>query len=618
MLLGLVLLASWCAVWLAARRALRWADASSPALALAVSVGVMVGIPATITRVSENLTVSVIITALLAAGVYALLGRSLATASGNSDPAPVRPSALGWAWAGIIAALSLWTIIDEYVFDEEVGHIPISNMISHGLVPPQTPWLPGNVLLYHYGFDVLVGEVHAMTGLSSVRSIDVVSVLCLLLLLWLAFEVGAKLAGRTGGTLALLLVPLGSGFFLAFVAPGAGSFTLRLPLLPAAWYDHWTDYVPPSIGNFFQHPMGIGMPIALAVLLLATSDERAPATFHRRFLIAGLLLGALSLMQFVFFMMLGAALGLTVLLRYLRRRDRRALLRELLILALALPIAYGLGGFLEARSGQRVMEFGKSHFEDPFFPNILRHLAVFGMPLVAVVWSMFRLNQEGKSLRWALIAASAAGFLIPNLMVYTKTWDIVKFYTVAVFFGSVLLSDALATWIQRRGALRNLALALVALSTFSGWTWLLRMSVLDGRFGVPRYFGAPPIELGEAVTAKLCPLMRPTERVFSTNMDMGRAGLLTPGVMDPSPDVNWFFDLNGAKEMFERAQRMRHTLDPAEIAWLKVRYLVLSPGDIASLRPEAKQALQDPARFEALGDVHAGGEMRSLYRVRGP
>jgi len=616
MFFGLLLLATWCAVWLAARSALRWAGEQSAALTLALSVGVMVAVPPSITRFSEDLRVSVLLTGALAAGLHYLLKKRLGPPPLAADSPRTWPSALGWSSALLIGGMAFWTIIDEYIFDEEVGHIPISNMISHGLVPPQIPWLPGKSVLYHYGFDVLVGEVRAMTGLSSVRSIDVASVLCLVLFLWFAFEVGARLAGRVGGSLGLLLVPLGSGFFLGFVAPGAGSFTLRLPLLPAGWYDHWTDYIPPTIGNFFQHPMGLGMPIALAVLLLATSDDRAPETFTRRFALGALLLGALSLMQFVFFMMLGAGLGVTVLLRFQRTRDQRALVRELLLLALALPIAFGLGGFLEESSGQRVMELGKSYFEDPFFQKLLRHLALFGMPLVAVVWSVFRLNQGAKSLRIALIFAAAVGFLIPNFMIYTKSWDIVKFYTVAVFFASVLLTDALASWVSRRGALRVAAYALVLVSTFSGWTWLLRHSVLDGRLGVPRYFGAPPIELGEAVTAKLCPLMRPTERVFSTNMDMGRAGLLTPGVVNPSADVNWFFDMAYAKEMFDRAQRLRHTLDPAEIAWLKVKYLVLSPGDIGSLTPEAKQALADPARFEHLMDVEAAGQSRAIYRCR--
>jgi hypothetical protein len=71
-----------------------------------------------------------------------------------------------------------------------------------------------------------------------------------------------------------------------------------------------------------------------------------------------------------------------------------------------------------------------------------------------------------------------------------------------------------------------------------------------------------------------------------------------------------------AKEMFERAQRLRHTLDPAEIAWLQVKYLVLSPGDIGSLTPAARQALADPARFEHLMDVEAAGQSRSIYRCR--
>jgi hypothetical protein len=218
MFFGLILLATWCAVWLAARSALSWAGERSAAQTLALSVGVMVAVPPSITRLSEDLRVSVVITGVLAGGLYYLWKKRLSPPESAPEGGRAWPSALGWVSALLIGGMAFWTIIDEYIFDEEVGHIPISNMISHGLVPPQIPWLPGKSVLYHYGFDVLVGEVRAMTGLSSVRSIDVVSVLCLVLFLWFAFEVGARLAGRIGGSLGLLLVPLGSGFFLAFVA----------------------------------------------------------------------------------------------------------------------------------------------------------------------------------------------------------------------------------------------------------------------------------------------------------------------------------------------------------------------------------------------------------------
>jgi hypothetical protein len=59
----------------------------------------------------------------------------------------------------------------------------------------------------------------------------------------------------------------------------------------------------------------------------------------------------------------------------------------------------------------------------------------------------------------------------------------------------------------------------------------------------------------------------------------------------------------------------RRTLARPALDGLGVDYVVLSPGDVASLTPEGRAALDDPARFTHLRAVEAGGERRDVYRV---
>src|SRR5262249_24530380 len=153
---------------------------------------------------------------------------------------------------------------------------------------------------------------------------------------------------------------------------------------------------------------------------------------------------------------------------------------------------------------------------------LLRHIMMFGLPFLSVPVALARRKEREPELRLALIFAGLIGFVVPNFVIYKATWDIVKFYGLGVFFGNVLLAD-LATVVRRRTT-HATALALVGvviLATISVWPWLLRFSIFDGRWGVPRSHGAPGLEVTAAIYKGTMNWVAPKDRVLATAPEAG-------------------------------------------------------------------------------------------------
>ena len=150
--------------------------------------------------------------------------------------------------------------------------------------------------------------------------------------------------------------------------------------------------------------------------------------------------------------------------------------------------------------------------------------------------------------------------------------------------------------------------------TFSSWVWLLRYSVFDGNLA-PRAFGPPEIEVGEALVEFLGDRLRPHDRVLSTNIDVGRgSGLGTPGVVRGSN--TFMVDEQQNAAMADALGRARHQLGAADLAFLGVRFIVFSPGDVGGLNAEGKAAIADPQRFVELGEFKArNGQTRRVWEV---
>ena len=183
------------------------------------------------------------------------------------------------------------------------------------------------------------------------------------------------------------------------------------------------------------------MPVALAVLLLMFGRHAEAPGHFRRFAAGAVLLGMLSLAQIVFFGTLGIACGVAVLLRSLTHRRMLRTSGELLLLFVALLIAFSLGGFLSfERQLDSAIVWGKRFYDEPVLQSVLHHLTLFGLPLISLFVFPFLLRRRSFDLRVALLAAAVVGFVVPNLASYARSWDIVKFYGVGAFFANLVLA----------------------------------------------------------------------------------------------------------------------------------------------------------------------------------
>jgi hypothetical protein len=579
--------------------------------------------PILICRATEDL-----ISAVLVFDALALLGTAALWKTTPLAPRLVTPDARPFRWALILVSVALtfviWTAVKNYLWDEFNCHDPVTGAIARGVSPPQHALFPGEPFRYHYAFDALSAEVLVFTRIFVPYAIDVATAWCFLMLLLGAATMGARLAGRSCANLSLVVTPLATGTLLYLVLTEYGPvLTLRWSAIPESWTN---SSPPPVISNFFQHPQGLGMSVALAVLMLFDGTDESGRQRMGRAAVGALLLGMLSVAQFVFFGVLGLSLGVSIVAKAIIDRSerwravRRAAI-ELLFLVGSLGIARVLGGFLEPASeapavGSTIV-FGRSFFGEPLVRSFLHHMVIFGLPLLLFPLSLTRMGVGPKPLRIALVCAVLVGFAVPNMMTYERSWDIVKFYGAGAFFANVLLADLLTPWFSSTVAAKHrTAIAVVVLTTWVGWVWIVRMSLLDGNWTIPKMHFPPPPAISLAVRDKLGPLVKPRERVFSTNMDMGiGAGFLTPGFNWRTEGESYMLDRTRADRYHFLYEDARRTLSRDDFDELGVSWLVLSNGDQDGLEPQVRAKLSDPATFEHVFDVEAKGDLRHVYRI---
>lgn len=591
-----------------ARALCRWAGETRLAVAAALALALLYALPATVTRVLPAFVPAASIAAALAASAAFLVTRVARPPEATTTAEPPswsRPALVG---AFLTLVLVVWATVATRLWDETNAHFGLVRVVARGLVPPPHPLFPQEPFRYHYGFDVLGALPQAFLGLRTDHAIDVATLACWLVLVAMARTVGAALGGARGANLATVLVPLGSGLLTVFLFQDFYLLGPRWDALPIAWA---TSMPPPAISNFFQHPQGLGMSLGLAVALLIGSG---PDPLRRRKLVVGaLLLGMLSLGQIVFFGICGLLAGVVVLVHAVRTRDLGGLLVEAALLLGALAIAAGLGGFLTpGAQAADVMILGKTYFGEPLGRSLVHHLVVFGLPLVALPLALWARRRELTELRVFLFGAAILGLLVPNVVGYERSWDIVKFFGVGAFFANAALVDWTLT--LRRHPL--VTAAVVVLAVPASVVWLLRMSVFNGILGVhPMQFG-PPTPIAVATTAVLDPLVGPHERVLSTNMDMAMTGgFLTPGFRWREHGESYLMDRVEADRLTSHLESARHSLRRADLEALRVRWVVLSAGDVASLHAEGMRALADTTLLRKVDDVRVGGEIRHVYEV---
>lgn len=588
----------------------RWFVTASLATA-ACAIG-----PSLLGRLTEDLRVATLLFGALAFAVL-VAARSVPPAV-DPIPHPRIGLSTGWSVLAVLAlALVTWTVIVGHYFDEEALHYGLVGVIARGVLPPVHPLYPDFPFPYHYGFDALAAQLRVFGRLRFERAIDLVRIWSFVLLLWGSLSIGAALGGGRRSTLAAVVIPLGGSLLSYLLWVDMAQLQLRWSEIPPEWVH---NPVPPVITNFFQPPQGLGMALAPAALLLFDGTDTSELGRRRRALAGAAYLGLFSLIQVVFFALLGFGIGVTCLTRSPRAGARRSLAPDLATLSLALLVAWAIGGFFSgAVQAPKEIVPGRTYFHDPWLRSVGHHLTVIGLPLLFLPVALYRAIRTRHPVRVALIAMVAVSLLVPNVLGYARDGSVVKFYTIGMFFMNVLFADLMMALFEfeRRAILAKVAAGiLIFLGTAIGWAWLARTTVLDGRFGIARWREGTPAAIARAVLDAIGPELAPRDRVFSTTIDMSRVGLLTPG-FDPRRDGGGLYlvDRERAIAISEHHARARADLETRDLEALNVRFLVFSPGDLASLSARGVRALSDPSRFEAMLKVKAGTQERFIYRV---
>ena len=360
------------------------------------------------------------------------------------------------------AALRYW-FHDELPF---VGHMSIAAEMQNGVYPPRHLALPDVPLRYHYGFDLLTACLTALLRVQVDRAIDV-GTIALWCLSWCLFWVlGERLSGRAGAWLTPVCALFAGGVPIACDRPG-----------PSFWYGVTVEcgvgdlsLNAPVASYFFQHPWGLGIPVAATIAILIT--ERRPPSAAARLLAIGVALALLSLGEIVLFAAMlptvvvaeafhgGAAGGPTprppAEAWYEGAIEVRRGLALLGVAALALGAARLAGGFFTRVPA--LLPLGltlHAGFLDGATATLVWNAKTFGVLLPLGVAGIV-VSRRGRVLFGLLALGSIA---VVNGVRFRGTEDIMKFATLASIALGVLASTALARLYARPSPLRVAATA---------------------------------------------------------------------------------------------------------------------------------------------------------------
>ena len=515
----------------------------------------------------------------------------------------------------LAAVAVVWTTFGSHFWDEHSCHYSTASVIARGVFPPEHPLFPGEPFRYHFGYDVLAAHVRRLTDVPIDVALDAATLISYALLLAVCRDFGRRLAGRWGGGFMMLLVPLGGGMLAFLLFRDMGPLEVHWDALPARWAN---STPPPVISNFFQHPQGLGMSFALAVIGVFASDDRHPVMRRRRALIGAFLLGVGAVVHIVFFAVLGVALGGGVVVQAISTRRVQAGVERIAALLLALGIGYSLGGFFAPGPAvAQVLRWGTSFFSGPWLAIVGQHLVLFGLPLLFLPIALVETARRRTPLLVPVAIAAVIGFIVPNIVTYARSWDIVKFLGVGMFFANVLFAVRLARWTQT-GWATAAALATV-LSTNTAVVWLLRVSVLDGKLGVPKIHFPGSNRAAHALGMAFDDVVPPRDRVLVADVNMARAsGWLTPGFDWRRYGIGFMIDRPQAERWAAIKPKAQRTLDPSALGEMEIRWVLIGPHERAGLTPAARTRLADPALYRPVASTGEGHRAVQLYRLLPP
>ena len=426
------------------------ADCMAPAIAIAVWILALHLSSRATHSFHSGLWIGTILPGLVGMVAYAYT-RRINHSTGDS----ARPAA--WMWLGALATVAIitpialgWAFHDEMMF---TGHMSMTSSIQNGPYPPRSLSMPAFELRYHYAFPLIVAAVTSMFRMPINLGIDIVTILAagyLFILLWL---LGDRILGAGKGWLTAVLTIFGGG--VPFICAG-GTDGLAPAMLGYCGVGR-VSMNPPILSYLFQHPWTLGLPLAIALVLLGTEKRDAPA----RTGLMGLLLLALSLTQIVLFAAVSASLVVSE--TFARGFSLRRGLQMVALILIVWVAAINMGGFFAVSPTPRFPLSIHPGVLDGFIATLAWNAASFGMLLP---FGLLGLAHTGPA-RILLLCFALGGLLVVNFVHYSHSWDIVKFGAVA----AIGLSIAASAAVLRFRSIRNHRLRrAVTVAAFCGLT----------------------------------------------------------------------------------------------------------------------------------------------------
>ena len=435
--------------------------------------------------------------------------------------------------AVLLGTLMAWCALGSWMWDERSTHLPLAGAVARGVVPLEHPVFPGQPLQYHPGYAVVVGVVRLLSGLPLDVCADLVTIVAVVVLLWTLRDLLRALAaacdvdGAIVVVVGLPLVWLGGGPLAALLADGWGAPLPGKGLLPPAWVNGAT-FPPLVVTNVLQHPQGLAMPVVCALLLLLAARRTAG-----RVAVASVAVVLLSRVQIVFCAWSGLILAMVVIVDVavlvFRHRTQRGYWLQLAMVGAAGAASLRLGG-LSVAAGNAVV-LGAGYFGSDGMWALVRVPLTLGAALVALpgaVWLARRAAGPVASLLRALGLASSGAILVALVATYERSWDIVKFFGVGLFFGHVVLAVAVGALLKRGARTRVFVAAMLALSCWSGAFWLLRHGPLQGLVA-PAAREFPPDPWAVSVDEACGSAVNGRSPVLSSRLSLSQVGWLVPG-----------------------------------------------------------------------------------------
>ncbi|MBZ0305640.1 MAG: hypothetical protein K8I82_06195, partial [Anaerolineae bacterium] len=255
-------------------------------------------------------------------------------------------------WAGLLPPV----LVGEYY--DNFHHQALAGVIAHSGNPPMHPFSPPSCSFYHYGVSAMAGGLFSVTHLNLSLIFDLLVLWSAFSLLWLLVFTAYHLLQKPSIVTALLAM----GLFLTYASANWLAFPLTLDPIREATQDiGGLDYFRSVADATQEYRFGTlsftsFTWIYAQVLHMRNNTLGLLCTFliinllqqggFKRTLLIGLLLGIMPLFDETAWPVTAMLVGFYHVYRWWQLRTHQPVIDMLLILAIALPIAFLQGGVL--------------------------------------------------------------------------------------------------------------------------------------------------------------------------------------------------------------------------------------------------------------------------------